>query len=202
MNEIDTSFIRIKPLMLPAETGDLLVAQPFLDEQWFDRAVISLIDYDPNGGATGVVLNNSLPHSLGEVLEDGPEGTEMVPVYCGGPLSQDRLFFIHTLGPDVIPDCREYAPGLYIGGDFERAVRYVADGYPVDGFIRFFIGYSGWSRGQLEEEIQAGTWAVVKNYNNADLLDGDEVPFWTRTVKVMGDYYRPWRLIPHDIHAN
>ena len=91
MKNIDTSFFRISTEKLPVEVGDLLVAEPFLNEMWFDRAVISVIDHNPEEGTTGVVLNNALESSLDEVL-DGIDREDKVPVYCGGPLSQDRLF--------------------------------------------------------------------------------------------------------------
>ncbi len=58
-------------------------------------------------------------------------------VFLGGPVSDDRLFYIHNLGPDIISDCDEYFPGLYAGGSFRDVLNYVNSGYPVDGRIRF-----------------------------------------------------------------
>ena len=94
---------------LPAQAtqGSLLVSEPFLEESYFRHAVISLIRCSPSTGAMGLVLNNRLDLSLHEVL-DGMD--RHVSLYCGGPLSQDRLFFIHTLGPTIIPDAQPYAP--------------------------------------------------------------------------------------------
>lgn len=62
--------------------------------------------------------------------------TDAIPAYCGGPMSCDRLYFMHTLGC-LIPDSREIIPGLYIGGDFDTVLSIVNDGYAVDGHIRF-----------------------------------------------------------------
>lgn len=202
MKNIDTSFFRISTEKLPVEVGDLLVAEPFLSEMWFDRAVISVIDHNPEEGTTGVVLNNALESSLDEVL-DGIDREEKVPVYCGGPLSQDRLFFVHTLGDAIIPQARCYAPGLWIGGDFDAAIDYVNNGYPVEGYLRFFVGYSGWSAGQLDEELAAGTWAVKRGLDDVGpLLAGRGDSYWHRVVHSMGERYRQWTLLPQDVKAN
>jgi len=203
MKELDTSIFNLKTIKLPVHEGDLLVAQPFLDEAWFSRAVISVIDYDPAGGATGVVLNNAMNYCLADVLEGISPDAPEVQVYCGGPMSQDRLFFVHTLGTQIFAGAREYAPGLYIGGDFDAAVQYVNEGYPVDGCLRFFIGYSGWTAGQLEGEIRDDTWAITPMLEEPSrLLRGDGDPYWHRVVRQLGTAYRSWQFLPRDLHAN
>ena len=98
----------------PVREGSLLVSEPFLKEHFFKHAVISLVDYGADTGAMGVVLNNRTALTLDEVLEHVRPETK-VPVYCGGPLSHDRLFFIHDLGSGLIPGAREYCDGLWIG---------------------------------------------------------------------------------------
>jgi len=201
MKNIDTSFFRIPTDMLPVEAGNLLVAEPFLSEVWFNRGVISVIDHSEEG-TTGVVLNNVSESKLDEVL-DGITRRDKVYVYIGGPLSQDRLFFVHTLGDTIIPQARCYAPGLWIGGDFAAAVEYVNNGYPVDGYLRFFVGYSGWSAGQLEDELVAGTWAVKRGLDDINpVLVGHGDPYWHKMVHALGGRYRQWTLLPQDINAN
>lgn len=203
MKSIDTTFIDLTTLKREPATGSLLVAQPFLSEKWFNRAVIAVIDHDDADGTTGVVLNLPLEATLSDVLE-GIHRQDPVTVYCGGPLSQDRLYFIHTLGDEIIPGARCFAPGLWIGGDFDSAIDYVNDGYPVEGHLRFFIGYSGWAKGQLAEELNADTWAVDTNLPDDihDLLKGSGDSFWHRIVKDLGPHYRSWNFIPQDASAN
>lgn len=202
MKGIDTSFFRITADKQPVTAGGLLVAEPFLSEQWFDRAVISLIDHSNEEGTTGVVLNNPLATTLDEVL-DGVKPEAGVRVYCGGPLSQDRLFFVHTLGDEVIPEARMYADGMWIGGDFDAAIQYVNSGYPVEDNLRFFIGYSGWTPGQLAEEIEAGTWAVQPDASAVEgILSDYGDTYWHRVVRSLGERYRIWSMLPRDIKAN
>lgn len=202
MKSLDTSFLRLSTIKRPVSDGDLLVAAPFLSEKWFNRAVISIIDNEPGEGTTGVVVNLALDTTLNEVL-DGISREDPVSVYCGGPVSQDRLYFIHTLGEDVIPNSRMYAPGLWLGGDFDAALAYVNEGYPIDGFIRFFIGYSGWSSGQLKEEIDSDTWAIHPRLEDPhELISGEGDTFWHTIVRGLGEHYRPWTLMPRDTQSN
>ena len=69
MKDLDTSYFNLTTEKLPVAGGSLIVAQPFLSDEWFGRAVISLIDCAPADGATGVVLNNRMDCTLREVLD-------------------------------------------------------------------------------------------------------------------------------------
>ena len=157
MNDLNTHFFKVSGAKLMPCAGHVLIAELFLSDDCFSHGVVSIIDYLPEEGTTGVVLNNRTEYMLPELL-DGIDPSVSIPVFCGGPLGQDRLYFIHTLGPDVIPKARRYTDGLYIGGDFDAAVKYINQGYPTEGCIRFFIGYSSWAEGQLEREIMDERW--------------------------------------------
>lgn len=109
MKDITTNLFRVKSPSQAPTAGGLLVAEPFMREGYFNHGVVSLIDYVPDEGATGVVMNNRTEYLLGELLE-GIETKARIPVFCGGPLGQDRLYFLHTLGSDIIPNARSYAP--------------------------------------------------------------------------------------------
>lgn len=202
MRDLRTSILKIKTVKAAATQGSLLVAEPFLTESYFNHSVIMLVDYNDGEEALGLVMNNATGHTLDEYL-DGVAPQTDVPVYCGGPIGEDRMVFMHTLGETVFPGARLFAPGLYLGGDFEAAIDYVNQGYPTEGFIRFFIGYSGWSAGQLNDEINEGVWAVTDAPAERDgLLRLSADAYWHRTVRRMGDAYRPWRFFPRDPKAN
>lgn len=181
--------------------GSLLVAEPFLRESYFNHAVICLIDHAQGQTSMGVVLNRLSGHTLQELIDDVDVAAD-VPVYCGGPMSCDRLYFLHTLGSAVIPDAREVRNGLWIGGNFEAMKQYVNAGYPVEGNIRFFIGYSGWDAGQLDGELRKSVWAVTEFQSPEDLLCGEEDGMWHRYVRAMGPSYRGWRYHPQNPRAN
>lgn len=202
MKDITTNLFRVKSSSQPPAVGGLLVTEPFMHESYFNHGVVSLIDYVPDEGATGVVMNNRTEYQLNELLE-GIETRIQIPVFCGGPLGQDRLYFLHTLGSEIIANARRYAPGIYIGGDFDAIISYVNAGYPVDGAVRFFIGYSNWAEGQLEREIRRENWAIAPPPACAsDLLRTVGDSYWHRTVRSLGPAYRAWTLLPRNVSAN
>lgn len=195
-------FFHVGPPTSDVRQGDLLIAEPFLDEDYFSRAVVAVIDYEKGGEATGVVLNNRAVCALADVFKQVSRSVD-VPLYVGGPLGYDRLYFIHTLGADVLAGARPFAPGLYLGGDFDCMIDYVNSGYPVDGVVRFFVGYSGWAKGQLEDELKNEVWAVSGMPDRADsVLTGSGDEFWRKAVGRLGGPYRSWLLIPHDVRSN
>lgn len=203
MKDICTSlFARSASADTQPRGGKLLLAQPFMDENYFSHSVVSLLDYDPKGGAMGVVLNHPSPSRLADLVDDCDVRTD-IRVYCGGPLALDRLFFLHTLGADIIPGARPYMDGMYVGGDFDAVLDYANSGYPLEGRVRFFVGYSGWEEGQLEGEIAEGTWALSEPPASAsELLKGSDDAFWHRCVRLLGPEFRSWRLVPRMACAN
>ena len=181
--------------------GAFLVSEPFLREEYFNHSVIALVEYEPGGEAMGVVLNNESEYTLQELIE-GVETQEPIPVYCGGPVGNDRLFFIHTLG-DVIPETHPLGNGLWVGGNFDAILSIVNDGYKLDGSIRFFLGYSGWSNGQLEDELSRNVWAVAPRLEEAsEMLSGDGDAYWHRAVRSLGPSFRGWLYHPRNPMVN
>ncbi len=148
----------------------------------------------------GIVLNHPTHHTLSDLIPS-LEDMEAITVYCGGPVATDRLYFLHSLG-DIIPGASEVAPGLWIGGEFEAMLGYIRSGYPIEGKLRFFIGYSGWDRHQLAGELKDKVWAVTEIPSTANMLEGDGDAYWHRSVRALGDRFRGWRFHPQNPHAN
>lgn len=189
---------------LPKEkpgVGSLLVAEPFLRESYFNHAVICLIDYEDGEVSMGLVMNKSTSYCLSDLVSSVSR-EEPIPVYCGGPMSRDRLYFIHTLG-DIIPGARSISDtGLYIGGDFNSLINYVNAGYPIEGNVRFYLGYSGWDAGQLDDELSKNVWAVAPIADDADALTGSDDGYWHGAVRRLGSDYRWWRYHPQHPYFN
>lgn len=183
-----------------AYPGALLVAEPFLRESYFNHSVICLVDYERTGTSMGLVLNKLTNYSLSDLISSVDQGNH-IPVFCGGPMSCDRLFIIHSLG-EMIPRSRQIADGLYVGGDFDSVIDYVNSGMPIDGNIRFCLGYSGWGAGQLDEELHKKVWAVAPVSAPYRLLTGSEDSYWHRQVKNMGHNYRGWLYHPQNPRMN
>ncbi len=180
--------------------GALLVAEPFLNDDYFNHAVICLTDYDDNKSTMGFILNNKTRHNLQSIIAE-ISCSSPIPVYCGGPMSEDRLFYIHSLG-EIIPNSHEIIPGLYVGGDFNAVVKYINSGYPTEGIIKFFIGYSGWDIGQLKDELRKNVWAVTSISDITNLLKVHKDSYWHTIVRTMGKAYRGWLYHPKNINNN
>ena len=180
--------------------GALLVAEPLLNDDYFNHAVIFLTEYDENKTTMCFILNNKTQHNLQSFIAEISCKTP-IPVYCGGPMSEDRLFYIHSLG-NIISNSHEIIPGLYVGGDFNAVIKYINSGYPTEGFIKFFIGYSGWDIGQLKSELRKNVWAVTTPSNTSDIIKTHNDSYWHTIVHSMCKPYRGWLYHPKNANNN
>lgn len=184
--------------LLPAQ-GSILISEPFLQDAYFQRAVVLLVEHTDQG-SMGFVLNKKtdlIVNAFFPELEEFPE----MPIYLGGPVSANRLFFIHSLGDLIIPDSVKINDHLYFDGDFEALKRYIQTGHPIDGKVKFFLGYSGWTEGQLGNEIDHNSWVVSHtSKNNVLLADGEG--FWKDSLGDLGGNYEAWTKYPKDPYLN
>lgn len=181
------------------QNGSLLISEPLLNESYFQRGVILMIEHNARG-SMGLVLNKQTGLTLNSLI-DGIGDLAEIPVFCGGPLANDRLFYIHTLGY-LIPDSIEIGHGLYIDGNFDAIVSYLKSGNDIEDNIKFVIGYSGWDGDQLDEEIQNNTWAVNQKMIPRQCITGDGDAFWKEAVKGLGEKYKTWLNYPKIPYLN
>ena len=193
MNQ-DNDIFKIKHNSLLPEKGKILISEPFLRNMYFQRSVALLVEHDTNG-SMGFVLNKKTGFYLNDFV-DGWENVPPIPLFLGGPVSHDQLFFIHSLG-DIIPGSIRIADKLYFYGDFEHLNYYLLSGQPVHGRVKFFLGYSGWTKNQLAEEIAQDSWLVGKTSNRKIMIAEDE-SFWKNAVETIGGPYLMWLNYPKD----
>ena len=148
------------------QAGSVLLAEPFLNDSNFKRAAILLCEHSEDG-SLGFILNKELDMRIGELLPDLNDFE--VPVFFGGPVQTDSVHYLHTVG-DLLDDSIQVCPGVYWGGNFEKLKFLIANKLVPTDSIRFFVGYSGWSQGQLMEELQTGSW--VTTHMDANYLFG------------------------------
>jgi putative transcriptional regulator len=149
--------------------GHLLLANPALKDSNFKRTVILLSSHGEEG-AMGVVLNRPLDKQLGELnVAFAMGGLAGVPVYRGGPVEPDQLIIVSWKWLE-----NESAFQMHFGIDPEEASELVG----APGLVlRAFVGYSGWSKGQLEEELRRDTWFVAPV--DGEQLEGSEgIALW------------------------
>ncbi len=177
--------------------GLLLISDPFLKDPNFMRTVILLCEHQEEG-SFGFVLNRPYDQPLGELISD-LEGTT-IPVYYGGPVQLDTVHFLHKR-PDLIEGGFEVTDGIYWGGDFEEVVTLIKGGKLKATDIRFYIGYSGWGEGQLENELKEKSWITREGskqlvfHKEADLI-------WREALKDLGGEYSQMTNYPIDPQLN
>lgn len=189
--------LSIKTNNIEPEKGKILISEPFLGDYYFKRSVVLLADHNEEG-SFGLILNKPLEMKLGDVVADFPDFDARV--YLGGPVESDNLFFIHTLG-NQIEGSLEILNGIYWGGRLEvvKEMMFLKKLSPSD--IRFYIGYSGWSPKQLEEELKRNAW-VVSLANSHDLLKTKPKVLWEKSLERLGGDYLYWPKFPVDPMQN
>ncbi len=185
--------LSIKTNNVEPEKGKLLISEPFLGDYYFKRAVVLLVDHSKEG-SFGIILNKPLSVELSEVVKDFPNFDAQV--FLGGPVEEDNLFFIHTLG-DQIEGSIEILEGLYWGGNLEIVKEMMLLKKITSAQIRFYIGYSGWSPNQLDEELKRNSW-VVSRTKSTYLLDVNPSDLWKSSLEKLGGDYSYWPKFPDD----
>jgi putative transcriptional regulator len=166
--------------------GSLLLAHPSLKDDHFKHTVILIASHDSDG-AMGVVLNRPLEKNLGDLSEDFAQGALAdVPLFAGGPV-QPAQVILCVWRPHPETDGFQ----LMFGIDPEKATELVDE----EGVhMRAFLGYAGWTGGQLEEEMQRDTWVISPLV--ADLLeDSPDEQLWR---DLLGQIDDEWKLLANE----
>ena len=136
------------------KSGQVLIAEPFMADPYFKRSVVLLCEHH-NEGTVGFILNKNIDMKINDLMSDFPEFE--ADVFYGGPVQTDTLHYVHNLG-DLLEESVPIANGVWWGGDFDKLKFLITQNLVSPSDIRFFVGYSGWSSGQLKEEMEYGSW--------------------------------------------
>ncbi len=173
------------------------MSAPFLQDPYFTRSVILLCECDAEG-AFGFVLNKYVDLNLEDLISDMPDFDSMVSL--GGPVQSENLYYIHSLG-DKLDGSVPISGNLSVGGDFESLKTMILSAQIKPEQIRFFVGYSGWGAGQLEEEMTQKSW-YVSEADDLPLMESDQVDIWGVTLSHMGGEFAKLANIPADPSMN
>ena len=188
---IDSDIFKIQSNNVLPSRGKILISEPFLRDATFGRSVVLLIDHTEEG-SMGLIINKQLPIFVNDIIKEF-KYIENIPLYKGGPIATDTLFYLNTLAD--IPGAIPISKGLYLNGDFDEIKKYILQGNKVDRYIRFFLGYSGWESEQLSTELKENTWLVSKE-ENAYLMNGDTKDMWKQALEKLGSKYETWSRFP------
>jgi putative transcriptional regulator len=185
------------PLRRDIKAGDLLIAEPFLNDDNFKRAVILICEHDSKG-SFGLKFNQESSLLLADLIEEDlyPD----IPVYVGGPVQQNTLHFIHRRA-DIIEKSVPIGNDVFWAGNFKQTLDLLNKGALKPDDVRFFVGYSGWGAGQLNKELNQDAW-ISTQANSQWLFDTSAKDLWRTILKGMGGDYRVIANYPNDPSLN
>ncbi|HVZ16302.1 MAG TPA: YqgE/AlgH family protein [Terriglobales bacterium] len=177
--------------------GQLLLDSGQLHGSFFQRTVVLICQHDAEG-AFGLVLNRATGSNVGEmIVADLPETLKSIPLYLGGPVQPSALSYLHSDG--FLPQAN-VMPNLNLGHSLDALVD-IGESFSAGKKVRLFAGYSGWSPGQLEDEIKRKAWLI---YPASLELVFDTPPddLWPNILRQMGWKYRLLSQMPDDLSSN
>jgi putative transcriptional regulator len=139
-------------------SGHLLIAGPSLGDPNFDRTIIYLLEHGPEG-ALGVVLNR--PSEV-DVISALPRWSTVAgrpaKVFSGGPVEAGIAIGLVQVRDPI--DCPGWSRVAGHVGTVDLSMDPAAVAAEIET-ARVFVGYAGWGRGQLDEELDVGAWFVI-----------------------------------------
>ncbi len=178
--------------------GKLLLAEPFMLDGNFKRAVVLICDQSKKEGTVGFILNKPIDMIVTDLIKDFPDFDS--PVYYGGPVATDTIHYVHDVG-DLLEDSIHVKDNLYWGGDFEKLKILVKQELVLPRNIKFFVGYSGWSVGQLADELQLGSW-IIEDMDKNYVFGKGEKGLWKKVLNNKGDVYTVISQMPDTTSYN
>ena len=181
---------------LPANLeGYFLVSETELLDPNFYKTVVLIVSHNGDG-AFGLVVNRPSDATLGEIIPEYAEREDGQTVpFIGGPVEQHYLFTLHGGAPEIERSEFAHVPadGIVFEPSFHVIDQYLLtkdSGEPESTRHRlhFYLGYSGWSPGQLEGEIAAGAWLVIPASPRI-VFYSDPAEGWNAALRQKGGLY-------------
>jgi putative transcriptional regulator len=181
---------------ISVETGKLLIAEPMSQDDHFKRTVVFMA-YHHVKESVGYVLNKRADFGLSHIVDE-LQGFNY-PLYVGGPVEIDSLHIIHRvpdlIGGDLITE------NTYWSGDLDMAIAYIKAGLIVPTQCKFFMGYSGWTAGQLDAELDMQAW-LVAHADKQLLFETPDDLLWKRAIGSLGKKFHPLLHVPTNPEYN
>ena len=177
----------------PSLCGKFLIAMPGMGDVRFDKSVIYICAHSDEGAMVFIINqkldNPKVPDFLCQLEIITEEERHQLPEYAlkktmhsGGPVEPGRGFVLHS--PDFSSDSTvEVDGGICLTATLE-ILRAIATGSGAEASF-LALGYSGWSAGQLEDEIASNGWLVVDAAEDL-IFDANNKTKYTRSLKILG----------------
>lgn len=177
--------------------GQLLLDNGKLGGSFFHRTVLLICEHDAEG-AFGLVLNRKTGTKVGEALvADMPDTLKEMPLYLGGPVQPQALSYLHM--DDFLPDANVMS-NLSLGHSLDE-LQDLAGSFSTSAKLKVFAGYSGWSPGQLDDEMRRDTW-LTHPASLSLVFHPEPEKLWGHILQKKGWKYRLVADAPEDPSVN
>ncbi|GAB4278678.1 MAG: YqgE/AlgH family protein [Marinilabiliales bacterium] len=193
--KLNLDLFKVDPNKKIPEKGVVLVSEPFLKDSYFTKSVVLITEHNDNG-SVGFILNQKSNFRIKDFIDDFPVDTD---IFVGGPVDMNSLYYIHNKG-NYIYNSVQITDDLYWGGNFEDIKDCLQNNIICVQDIRFFIGYSGWEKGQLEKELDNDYWIITKTSTQNILTENTNL--WEDCLNNIGGKYKSWVNTPADPALN
>ena len=140
--------------MKDLKAGIYIKSTAALNGSFFEHTTILIVEHN-EAGSLGFVTDKPFEKSLHELIEF--KHSKPFPLMDGGPVDRDHLFVLHKR-PDLIEGGKEIPNGFYFGGNMEQVIEAINTRAAGKQEIQVYIGYCGWDEGELETELEEGSW--------------------------------------------
>lgn len=178
--------------------GSLLIATPsVIGDVDFHRSVILITNINGEN-VTGHIINKKVNYNLNELI------TELnipLPLFYGGPVETDRLFFIYKSSIKV-QGSKKISDDIYWCGDYNIVIENLNNKLIAPDDIMFFLGYSGWEKEQLNSELLNKSWKINEDRTLDFLFLKNTDTIWKDSIKCFGDEFILWHNTPKNPNHN
>lgn len=179
------------------KTGKIIIAEPFMLDPHFRRSVVLITEHREDGDV-GFILNKMLDMRLNDVMLDFPDFN--VPLFYGGPVATNSIQYIHNIG-EMLEGSTRISSGVYWGGSWDN-LKFLIEAKLVEPkHIRFFVGYSGWTEGQLMGELGESSWILGDMHANY-IFNAQPHTLWRTVLQHRGDAFSIIADMPEDNNLN
>lgn len=179
------------------EKGTILLSEPFLLDANFRRTAVLLTEHNDES-SVGFIINKPLAEDT-DTLLPGLLNYNF-PLFYGGPVENNTIHFIHKNNYNI-KNSVKITNDIFWSGNIEQINDILRTKPQARDDFKFFIGYSGWSAGQLQEELTHKSWWVANAHTETIFTDDiDEI--WPTLVKTLGKDFIHFANPPEDYILN
>lgn len=160
--------------------GKLLVASPDLPDPNFAKTVVLLVQYDEDG-VVGLILNRRSKVPISRVLDElAGAKSRPDPVYAGGPVGRSDVLAL-VRSAQAPGDAKRIFADVFLVSSKDALEKAFASANDIDK-LRVYLGYSGWTTQQLQNELDLGAWYIFQG-NIKAVFDSNPEGLWPRLIR-------------------